>query len=237
MPELLSRKVFALGCGLAVLAGCGGSDADRGPATLSPAPSVEPPSANKLAGRVLQAADLPAGWVGQPQAGEADGTATAAAMLTCVGAPNTVPTKPTDALVQKYTQGNASISSQVSTYGAQSDIDADLAALNHPKASACYEKAFRKELAASLPAGASIDAAPITITPGSNGGPFNVVSTGEGVISVDSNGRKVTIYLNIAFVSGPQIEGEIDFTSVGSPVPAETQKALVAIFAQRAAGE
>ena len=94
---------------------------------------------------------------------------------------------------------------------------------------------MKKQLAASLPPGGTIESASIKIAPGSAGGPANVVATGTGTVKVGMNGQQVPVYLTVTFITGPLIEAEVDAENVGTPVPASVVNPLVATVATRAA--
>ena len=85
-----------------------------------------------------------------------------------------------------------------------------------------------------MPAGIKIASSSIKITPGSAGGPANVVATGTGTIEVSVNGQQVSFYVSVAYVTGPLIEAEVDTFNAGSPVPASVVNPLVATVATRA---
>jgi hypothetical protein len=95
----------------------------------------------------------------------------------CVGARNTDSDKVAEAHSDNFARGNASISSSATSYRSQNDLDVDVATLHSPRLSPCFKQMMKKQLAASLPAGAAIRSASIKITPGSAGGPANVVAT------------------------------------------------------------
>ena len=107
--------------------------------------------------------------------------------------------------------------------------------LHSSKLSGCFEQMIKKQLASSLPAGSTIESTSINITPGSGGGPSNVVATGTGTIKVKASGQEVAVYLTVAFITGPLIEAEVDAQNVGSPVPASVMNSLVSTVATRAA--
>ena len=238
------RRVCVVGC-IAVLAACGGSSAktastvggSSAPSSSSPAasPSASPASQAQLQKIVLQPGDLPAGWKGTPYKPDPTEAAYDAALARCVGARNTDRDKVAEAHSEDFELGDASISSSASSYPSQSDLDVDIAILNSPKISACYSHLFSKLLATILPAGAKVASVSIKITPGAAGGPANVVATGAGVITVKVNGRRIAVYLTVAFITGPLIEAEVDTSSAGTPVPAPLVKSLVATVANRAA--
>ena len=134
-----------------------------------------------------------------------------------------------------FAHGYASITSSANSYRSQSDLDADVATLHSPKLSRCIEKLTKKQLAASMPAGSRIESVSIKITPGSAGGPANVVATGTGTITVRVNDQQVPVYLTVAFITGPLTEAEVNAENVGTPLPASLVNPLVAAVATRAA--
>ena len=73
------------------------------------------------------------------------------------------------------------------------------------------------------------------MTPGSGGGPRNVVGHGAGRINVTTGGQVVNLYLNVAFITGPLIEAQVDFQGIGAPVPLATRTAAIATVAARVA--
>jgi hypothetical protein len=239
-------RVGAAGCGVALLAACGSSSStapstrtaggstptSSGPATSSTAP---PAGLSQLQKIVLRPADLPTTWKGTPYQADPSDAANEAALVKCVGARNTASDKAAEAHSQDFALGQASISSSASSYRSQGDVDADVTMLASPKLSACYEQLLKGELAKTLPAGATIESATVKITPGSAGGPTNVVATGIGTIKVKVNGQQVAVYTTVAFITGPLIEAEVDAENVGTPVPASLVQSLVATVANRAA--
>jgi hypothetical protein len=119
--------------------------------------------------------------------------------------------------------------------------------LHSPKLSTCFDQQLVKQLATSLPQGATIESASIKITPGSAGGPMNLVANGTGSIKVSMNSQQAAmyrtvafgagpvIYVTVAFITGPLIEAEVDTSSLGTPISAFVVKSLVAEVATRAA--
>jgi hypothetical protein len=204
----------------------------------SPAASPATPAPlSQLKKIVLQPADLPSGWKGTAYKPNPSDSANQAALVQCVGARNTDSDKVAEAHSDDFSLGggDATISSSATSYQSQSDVDTDTAMLHNPKLASCYEQLVKNQLAASLPAGATIDSASIKITPGSAGGPANIVGTGAGTIKVRVNGQQVPIYLTVAFIVGPLIQAEVDTENVGTPVPASVVNPLVATVATRAA--
>jgi hypothetical protein len=195
----------------------------------------KPASLSQLKKIVLLPADLPSGWKGAPYQPDPNDSANNAALMKCVGARDTDSDKVAEAHSDGFALGDASISSSATSYRSQSDLNADVTTLHSPKLSSCFGQMMKKQLAASLPAGSTTESASIRITPGSAGGPANVVATGTGTIKVQVNGQQVPVYLTVAFITGPLIEAEVDAENVGSHVPATLVKSLVATVASRAA--
>jgi hypothetical protein len=238
-------RVCAAGCGVAVLAACGGSSSkttspvggSSTPSSSSPAasPSASPAPLSRLQKIVLQPADLPTGWKGTPYEADPSDAADQAAFVKCLGVRNTDADKVAEADSQDFALGDASISSWATSYRSQSDLDADVAALHSPKASPCEAQLLKKQVATSLPAGATVESVSIKITPGSAGGPANVVATGAGTIKVSVSGQQVGLYLTVAFITGPLIEAVVETHNIGTPVPPSLVQSVVATVANRAA--
>ena len=206
----------------------------------SPRPSTSasaatPASLSQLKKIVLQPADLPSGWKGTAYQPGPNDASMNAGMVKCVGARITESDQVAEAHSENFALGEASVSSSATSFRSQSDLAADETMLRSPKLSPCLGQVIKKQLAASLPAGATIKSASINIKPGSAGGPANVVATGTGTIKVQANGRQISVYMTVAFIKGPLIEAEVDADNVGAPVPASVVKPLVAIVATRAA--
>ena len=154
--------------------------------------------------------------------------------MQCVGGRNTEPDKVGEAHSPDYASGNLSISSQATSYRSQDDLNADIAIINSPKVSGCYKQLLRSQITASSP-GTTVNSISLTITPGSGGGPSNVVGTGTGTVTITASGKTATVYIGVAFITGPLIEAEVDAENVGQPVPADLMSALVTKVAARAA--
>jgi hypothetical protein len=237
--------VGAAGCVVAVLAACG-SSSPASPTTSSgnsvsassratPTTTATPASLSQLNTIVLRSSDLPSGWKGAPYQPDSSDSTDNAEITECVGTRDTDSDMVADAHSDDFSLGNATISSDASSYRSQSDLDSDVAALHSPKLSSCFTQVMNKELTSSLPAGSTIESSSIKVTPGSAGGPANVIATGSGVIKVEANGQEVSVYLTVAFITGPLIEAEIDTENLGAPVPASVVNPLVATVANRAA--
>jgi hypothetical protein len=235
-----------------VLAGCGNSSAVTAArpttkSTSSPKAAPSPAFLPQLNAIVLRPADLPKGWLGAPHKVDPNAAANSVAMAKCVGGRDTNNDLVAVANSADFALARASISSAANSYRSTSDISSEIAILHSPKVSKCLEQQLVKEMATSLRKGATIESASIKITPGSAGGPTNVVATGTGIIKVSLNNQQAAmyktvasttspvIYLTVAFITGPLIEAKIDTSSIGTPLPASLVKSLVADVATRAA--
>jgi hypothetical protein len=197
--------------------------------------AAKPASLSQLQKIVLGRADLPKGWKASAYQPDPNQTADQAALMRCVGARDTDSDKVAEANSDNFALGNASISSSATSYRSQSDLTSDVATLHSAKLSSCFGQMMKKQLAASLPAGSTTESASIKITPGSAGGPANVVATGTGTIRVLVSGQQVPVYLSVGFITGPLIEAEVEAVNAGAPVPASVVNRLVATVAIRAA--
>lgn len=247
-PQHRKRSRAPLYAGIAavvVIAGGGTAYALAGhgsnPRTVSlsgpmrPAHAAAPATLSQLKQIVLRPADLPPGWKGTPHQADSSASAEDATLYKCLGARDIDGDKVAEADSEDFARGNATISSSASSYRSQSDLDVIVATIHNPKVSLCLGQSLTKELATSLPAGATVQSASIKITPGSAGGPANVIATGTGTIKVEANGQEITVDMTEAIITGPLIEAEVDTVNVGTaPVPESVVKPLVATVATRA---
>lgn len=240
-------RVGQIGCGLAVaalVAGCGPSTASHNAtatgsssAVSSAASTSPPPSAPQLQTALVQASDLPTGWTSEPHQADPGTVAGQAAFLQCVGARDTTPDQVTEQDSPDFSSPtNDGVSSTATSFRSQQDITDDVAALNNPKVSTCFEAEARTLFTSGgLPPGAMIGTPQITITPGNNGGPNNVVAVGTGTVPLTVSGQRVTLYFGVAFITGRMTESEVDTISVGQPLPATLLQQLTKAVATRTA--
>jgi hypothetical protein len=237
-------RVCAAGLGVAILAGCGGSSSkttstgggSRTPLATSPATShsATPATLAQLKKIVLGAADFPTAWKGTAHQATASDAAWRASFVRCLAVRNTYGDKASEAYSQDFALGDAVVLSNATSYRSQRDIDTDVAAIHGPKFAPCVDQLMKNQSAQSQPPGTPIVAS-FKITPGSGGGPANVVGTGTGTIKSSVNSQHVVYYLSFAYITGPLIEAEVDTTNVGVPVPTSEVNSLVAAVATRAA--
>lgn len=207
--------------------------AGHGPA----APTTPPgPDAAQVQAALLQLSDLPGGW--SAWNGESTDDETMPALAACMGARDTsrdrVVVKGTPDLVDGH---GSTIHAMVVSYLSQDDVDTDTAMLADPRASDCFAQVFDDAAAGTtLPEGAGLGALSFSLTPGSGGGPADVVASGAGTLPVVApNGRRVTVYLDVVFLAGRMTEAELFFLSTGARLPADLRSNAVAAVAQRVA--
>ena len=75
----------------------------------------------------------------------------------------------------------------------------------------------------------------VKVTPGSAGGPANVVATGVATARITVGGTAVEVYLSNTYIVGPLIAAGIDSFSAGAPIPTSLMNSLIAAVANRAA--
>jgi hypothetical protein len=126
------------------------------------------------------------------------------------------------------------VSSSAERYKSQDDVDTDISLLKSPKAAGCYQTLLKQQLETSL-AGATINTVDFAITPKQSGQPDNLVATGAGKITLTANGQASTIYADVAFISGPSIEAELDIESQDQAIPDTLFSSLITAVAGRAA--
>jgi hypothetical protein len=237
---LLAVGVLAAGCSSSKGSQSARSSAPSSSTSTAATSSAATSSAGtggsgKLAGIVVQAADLGVGWTSEAHQDDPDDAANQAALLQCAGVTKSTASDKVDtANSPDFSQNGASVSSSATTYKTQADIDADVAVLKNPKISGCYEQLFQTQLAKTLPAGSSVTSVKMEITPGTNGGPANVAAIGGGTITATVSGKSVTIYVGVAFITGPLLEAEVDFENPTQPIPTAIFSGLVTAVATRA---
>jgi hypothetical protein len=193
-----------------------------------------PPATPQLTAIALQPGDLPAGWTGTPPDPDPDSAAESAQLAQCVGGRNTYADETGDSNSEDYSLDNASISSEVTSMRTADDLKADVAVITSTKIDACYDMLAATQIGEGLPAGSTLDSASIVVTPGPAGGPSNVVATAAGKVELTVDGEIDDLYINVAFITGPLIEAEIDFENLAAPVPASLRASLIAKIAARA---
>lgn len=189
-----------------------------------------------LAALVIQPTDLPLGWSSTPHQADPSSPDSTTAIAACMGVSVAHVSSPVaDANSPDYKMGTEMISSDATSYRSQRDIEADLAVLRNPKATACLKRDMGSMVATQLPPGMKILGNDVKLTGPATGEPQNVVSQMDANVTVSYVGRTITVYVTIAFIEGPLIEATVGFTTVGAPYPAGDASRLVGLVAQRVA--
>ena len=185
---------------------------------------------------MLQATDLPVGWTSEPpDQSDSANDPEQAALVRCVGGTDTSAHEVANVDSNSYLSGTSSIRSSASRYRSKSDIAADVALLRRPQIAPCFRALLKHDLTKNPPPGTKIGTVAVQVTPGAGGGPGNVAATLLATITFTASGRTVTLFQNSAFITGPLVEAEVDFSALGKPVPQALRTRLIAAVAGRAA--
>jgi hypothetical protein len=233
-PRLLPRVFTGIAALALFAAGCGGGGGSHTTTTTTPpvAITAPPPGASQLQAIVVQATDLPAGWTAKPGTPPADRVAATTAFAQCVGISSTASDVVALAYSPDYSSGSDTISSTAMSYRTRADVPLDAQGLLDPKASACQMRIDSARLSAGLAKGA-LKSYTEKITPGTGGGPANVVATATSSVVYVSAGHQVTLNDKTVYLAAPRIETRIDFYDLGKPVAATVEAAVVAKVAAR----
>lgn len=194
------------------------------------------PSTATLKSIVVQQSDLPAGWTGKPAAAETDQDKDLDAQLAvCTGSTSSGDQNQLQKIQSDdYTMGESTVSSDVSSYPSESDVQMQVAILKSPKAQSCLNSLLQKEIASTLPSTAKIETSGIVLNTASQG-IANLAGTANGKIAISVKGQTVTVYIGAAFFVGNQITGEVTFSSVNTPISSTFANPIVEAVAKRAA--
>lgn len=217
----------------AVVNPTGGS---HGPSS-SPAsrPARSAPDKATLARVVLRPTDLPPGWTATPHESDPNDPSAQAALARCTGVSHTGAGQVAEADSPDFGQDGATVSSSATSFRSQGDIDADVALLKNAKVATCFRQLLRSSIASSLPPGAKLDAVSLKITPGTGGGPSNVVGIMRATVTMTGSGVRVNVYMDMAFIVGRLIEAEVDIVNPRLPISNLVFFELVRDVATRAA--
>ena len=226
-----------------LLAGCSSSSTNGKGSTKTPAgsssvsTSAAPPSKAQLAAMVLQPADVPSGWTASAadESSTADDEAVQAKLTACLGVANSDSQKVATATSRDYDQGDASISSEASSYRSSEVVDRDAAALVGDKAEGCFETLLKEQVAKEVPAGGKVDKVDVTVIPHASGQPDNVVAAVEAQITISASGQSATVYADVTFIRGKQVEAQVEFIGLGARIPEDVRGKAVEAVAGRVA--
>lgn len=195
------------------------------------------PDKQALSAMLLQPSDLPAGWTASaPSPNSPTDSAVQAQFAQCVGIRSTEPDKVAESDSSDFGNQNASISSSASSYSSPDDVTTDISAFdNTAKASQCMKTLAQTAMESSLPPNTTIDKVDLKIDRQPSGAPSNMVAQLAATITVTSSGTTLPVYLHIDYVAGKQIEADVDFENVGTPIDTTLESQLVQVVAQRVA--
>jgi hypothetical protein len=207
----------------------------RSSATSAPVPATgNLADSLELGSITLQPTDLPSGWQATKPDTDTGDAVEQAQLVACTGGRNTGH----DAVRHSdttYDRGANEISSHAERIRTQADVVADVAILRSPKISSCYQEQGRRELGTSLSHGEKLTSFTFRFSPGTSDTARNVTAVGDGKAVFTVEGRAVVEYMDVAFITGPRLEAEVDFFGVGTPIDAALQHQLIATVAERAA--
>jgi hypothetical protein len=206
-------------------------------ASSSTSSSGTAPNKATLAGYVLKASDLPAGWKGTPSSSDNSTDPTQVKLEQCLGVANHDAQQVATVDSDDFANADATISSSAKSYRTADVVTTDKNALLSGKAESCFRQVLPDALASSLPAGAKVGTIELHLTPRAATDPENLVATISASIPVTVSGQSITAYVSTAYIVGPQVEAQVDFENVGAPVPAGLQAQLVKTVADRVAGK
>ena len=195
--------------------------------------SGAPPTETALKAMVLQQTDLSSGWTGTAYQPDPTDAKNKAQFAQCTGHRNTESDKVTEVHSDDYNSGPSQLSSQAASYSSADAIAEDTAAMQSPKATSCYEQLAKTEIPASLPTGMKVEHLTVKIGKPNAGDPSNLIAWGDATVVVSQDGQQTTVYTAAAFIVGPLVEAEVDFTNVGSPIPESVRQQLATIVAAR----
>lgn len=198
-------------------------------------PAGSAPDHATLARVVLRPTDVPPGWTATPHESDPNDPSAQASLARCTGVSDTGAGQVAEADSPDFGQDGATISSSATSFRNQADIDADVALLENPKVATCFRQLLRTSIASSLPPSAKLDAVSLKITPGTGGGPPNVVGIMRATVTMTVSGLRVNVYMDMAFIVGRLIEAEVDVVNPRLPISDAVFFALIRDVATRAA--
>ena len=133
-----------------------------------------------------------------------------------------------------FTMGQATVSSDASSYKSETDVQTQVAQLKSPRAQGCLSSLFKKEISSTLPSTATIRSIGIKLDTSATG-IANLIGSANGKITVTAQGRTISVYIGAAFFTGNQLTGEVNFSSIGTPISSAFANPIVKAVVQRAA--
>jgi hypothetical protein len=242
---LLLATGLAAGCssstkGTGSAAGSGGARTPAAtgfPATTSGAAAGSAPDRATLARAVLTSADVPSDWTGSPSSNDdtPGPDADQAKLAACVGIPDSSPQQVAVADSDDFASGESTISSSATSYKSQSVVASDIRGILSPKAADCFAQDFQSGMSGQLPSGATMSDFKVSVAPGRNGGPSDVVAVIHASFVVHSSGAQVPFYIDSSMIASKQVEAEVDFFGFQTPIASSIQRTATDAVANRVA--
>ncbi len=204
-------------------------------AAANPVKTVLPQGKAALAELVLRSSDLPASWKATSAQAQTSDSQENAQITKCAGGKDTSADEVAKVRSDDFSVQGLTVSSSATLFKSKADIDADIAQLKRPKIASCLKGLLVKELKTSLHAGSKLGTVSVVVHAGPHGAAPNVAGTLRATIAATVHSRKVMVYTDSVFITGPRTEVEVDYQGVGSPVSATMQTKLTAIIAKRCA--
>jgi hypothetical protein len=202
------------------------------PATSAPA-TGSAPSQDKLKAIVVQQSDVPSGYSGSPSDSSSDDDSSQQQIVQCVGGSGVnASDKIDEEHSDDFVKNPQTVSSDATSYSSQAAVDALVSVITNPKAQDCFNQLLKQQVEAS---GGSVTSANITITPGRNGGPSNVVALLQGRVDVTASGEKLTLNVIEGFIEGKQLLATVSVEAINAAADVNLFKQVGLAVANRAA--
>ena len=184
------------------------------------------PSHDVLSGLVVQASDLPTGFTSQPHDTTTDDDTNQQQIVACVGSTSVNPAdKIEEVNSDDFVKDPLTISSDATSYTSQAAVDALVQVIQNPKAEDCFKTLLQQQVASS---GGSVTAADIQVTPGTNGGPSNVVAVLQGKVDITVSGQQASVRVAEVFIEGRQLLATVSGEAINAPVDLDVLEKQVA---------
>jgi len=215
----------------------GSSGAPRTPVTAASSAPAAAPDAKKLATLVLRASDVPSEWKGSPSSNDSSAgpDSDQAKLAACMGIPDSSPKQVAIADSDEFSNGESRISSTATSFSTQSVITSDKQGILGPKATACFQQGLQSTVTSDLPAGTSVSNFTISIAPGPNGGPSDVVAVVHASVVVHSSAVAVPVYIDVALIAGKLVEADVDFFGFETRIDTSIERTAIDAVANRVA--
>lgn len=215
-----------------------GTLAGRASGSGSPAPSGSGPDfESPLSSLVLTAADLPSDWESSGGTSTGGSPTDDTDLASCFGQASASGTTSLDSpeFDKDSDDGSAEITSSVTRYASDADMQSDLALFTGSKAATCFAEYLDKTVKSDVPAGATAGKTHASVTHGSGNGPSNVKAVLGFTVTLTATGVSVTVTASITFITGPRLLAELTTISVPTTFPDDVLSAAISKLAGRLA--